>query len=102
MHQGTKAVVLGCQPRDDLFDQFTVGELDVGARGINQQLLRQVAGQLVLVGKQQLLVIIDVLELAAVMGLAAILDVRTAIDWSLAALKPGRSTLPRPVGAETR
>ena len=31
MHQGTKPVVLGCQPRDDLFDEFAVGELQVGA-----------------------------------------------------------------------
>src|SRR5213593_1086900 len=80
MHQGSESVVLASQRRHDLFDHFAVGELKVGARGIDQQFLSKVAGQLVLVGEQELLVIVDILELAAIVCLAAMFDVRTAVE----------------------
>ncbi len=69
MHQGSEPVVLASQRHHDLFDDFAVGELNLGTGGIDQQLLRQVTSQLVLVGEQEFLVIVDILKLAAVVGL---------------------------------
>src|SRR4051794_2602916 len=80
MHQGLKSITLRTNVSDDLLDHFTVSKLNVGSRRIDDQLLCQIPSQLVLVLKQNVLVVRNVLEGAALGSRRALFDVRAAID----------------------
>ena len=62
MYECPEPVILRAEPRDDLLDHFAVGELDIGAGRINHELLGQIAGELVFVLEQNLLVFLDALR----------------------------------------
>lgn len=52
VNQAAKSVLLFTSPRDNPFDFFTVGELDVGARSVDHQFPREAAGELVFIIEQ--------------------------------------------------
>ena len=66
MHERAKPVVPGAAPGHQLLDDLTIGKLDVRPGGVSEQLPREVARELVLVREQELLVLVDVPELAAI------------------------------------
>ena len=75
MDQLTEAIILCTQCRHDLLDHFAIGVLNIGAGRIRQQLGRQIAGELIFIREQNLLVIVDRLELLAIRRDAADFDV---------------------------
>src|SRR3954468_24828022 len=79
MHKTPEAVVLGAKRGDDLLNNLAVGELNVGSRGIDDQFLREAARKLVLVLKQDFLVVLDVLEGLAFRSLAPLSHTRAAV-----------------------
>src|SRR6476620_2252737 len=79
MHERSETVFLRPQIGDDLLHDFAIGKLDVGTRGVDDELLRQAARKLVLVLEQDLLVVLNILERLAFRSLAALLDVGAAI-----------------------
>src|SRR5262245_19288452 len=56
LNQRPETILLLAVAGHQLLDDFAVRELDVGAGRVDQQLLGEVAGELILVGQKQLLV----------------------------------------------
>src|SRR5690242_751683 len=84
MDERTETEVAFASGGDDLFDNLSIGELDLGSRGIGEQFLDHVADQLFFIGEEQLLVFIEVAKRTTVGRRAARLDVESA-----AGLLPG-------------
>src|SRR6185437_12261893 len=82
MNQGSEAVILAADVADDRLNLGPVGRRGGCARGVAEQLFGQGAGQLVLVGEQQLLVLVDVLKPSAVRQHVGGVDLR-AVPISL-------------------
>jgi hypothetical protein len=75
MDERPEPIILLAIARDNQLHDFPVRELDIGPCGVNQQLLGEVAGELVPVAQEELFVFIDILEGPAVGQSAAFFDV---------------------------
>src|SRR5258705_13958513 len=82
MNQRAEAILLLPAACHELLDHLAVRELNVGPGRVDQQLLSRVAGELVLVAQEQLLVFVDGLESSTIGKLAPLLDVEPAEDFS--------------------
>src|SRR5687768_15121690 len=87
MDERAEAVVLLLKAGHDLLDHFTIRKLNIGARRIDQKLLRQTPGKLMLVFEQQLFVLVNILKLSPVMGFASLFNVQAAVNRTTVRLR---------------
>src|SRR5215471_2024763 len=66
LEERPEGILLRAGPRDELRHYLAVGELDVRSCRVDDQLLREIACQEILVRKEELFVVIDILEGSAV------------------------------------